>query len=182
MTSPIRHHRSALRRGRARRAFTLVEVMIVVALMGIVMGIFADLYIKSLRDARRQFLYMRSHSDAMSAVDTLRPILMPARFNSVTVPDDGSWIEFLDPWNDPPGRSRIERGEWNGKPTLMHTRNLATGTPAEPLFVYPIELVRFGLEESNSVIRVQVTAPADVKPSDQRPYVVDTRFRIRNFQ
>lgn len=174
-TLPRRRPRLSL-----RRAFTLVEVMIVVGIMGIILGVFMHLYLKSLQEARRQFVYMRSHSDAMSAVDVLRPILMPAAFNSVTVADDGSWIEFVNPWNDPPGRSRIERGIWRGKPTLMHTRNMATGTPAEPLFVYPIELVRFGLEDTNSVITVEVTAPAALKASDQRPYIVDTRFRLRN--
>jgi prepilin-type N-terminal cleavage/methylation domain-containing protein len=167
---------------RRRAAFTLVEVMIVVGLMGIILGVFANLYLKSVRDSQRQLLFMRSHGDAMKVLDRLRPILMPARFNSVVIANNGHQITFLNPWNDPAGRSRLEFGEWDGRDCLLYAENIDTGDQLQPMTAFPLEDMTFSLLDSDSIIEVNITTPATMRASDRRPFTITTHFRVRNFQ
>jgi prepilin-type N-terminal cleavage/methylation domain-containing protein len=173
---------AAFDRFHGRRAFTLIEMMIAMSVMMLVLAAFGYMELQSLRQARRQTIYMRSHSDAMKGVEALRGILMPARFDTIVVADDGERIEFNDPWLGDAVISALEfrRNADSEQGQMLYHRDTSSGNPAL-ILPFDVQDVQFALEESGSVISVSLATPCVIREGDERPFLVNSRYRVRSF-
>lgn len=90
----LRNQRLAARR---RRAFTLVETMMAIAVSALVMG--GVLYVQyvSTRTIKELYGPTRARSDRMHSLNFLRFTLANAKIGSCVVSESGHRIDFIDP-------------------------------------------------------------------------------------
>lgn len=171
----FRHHR--------RRGFTLVEVMIALAIMGMVMAGLATLQLWSGRTIKEVYGETRMRSARMQSLDQLRFNLCNASLSS---------IELTQPNADNSGFHRIEFNDPNlgagvtsaffyvtASNTLFYDDDIDDATPAVETVKGPID-ISFNSESANALIILKVKSLSHMRYADVDIQDGETMVYARN--
>lgn len=163
---------------RRRAGMTLVELMIASTIAVMMMGTFSYFMLITSRGSQQNLQFVRTQFEALNTLDSIRPLLMPARFSTISLGNEGRTVNFQDPWRVGI-TSSIEFDTTDG--FVYFVRDIANpGAFEVALNSTLVSDVRFTTEQSSSMISVSVTTMATVQ-GEEFPFRADARFRVRSF-